>query len=43
MAATLVEPAVLIAAARSVVFGLGVTQQHQTTHGAIPIRFMSAD
>ena len=36
-AATLVEAAVLIPAARRVVFGLGMTQQHQTAHGAISI------
>jgi hypothetical protein len=40
--ATVVQPAVLIAARRRVVFGLGVTQQHQTAHGAISIRFKSA-
>ena len=39
--AAVVEPAVLIAAARRVVFGLGVTQQHQTAHGAISIRSKS--
>ena len=39
--AAVVEPAVLIAAARRVGFGLGVTQQHQTAHGAISIRFRS--
>ncbi len=38
-AAAVVEAAVLIAAARRVVLGLGVTQQHQTAHGAISIRF----
>ena len=43
MAAAIVEPAVLIAARRRVVFGLGMTQQHQTAHGAIPIRFKSGD
>ena len=37
--AAVVETAVLVAAARCVVFGLGVTQQHQTAHGAISIRF----
>jgi hypothetical protein len=37
--AALVEAAVLILAAGRVVFGLGVTQQHQTAHGAISIRF----
>jgi hypothetical protein len=37
--AAVVEAAVLVAAARRVVFGLGVTQQHQTAHDAIPIRF----
>jgi len=37
LAATVVEPAVLIAAARRVGLGLGVTQQHQTAHGAISI------
>src|SRR5665647_1939316 len=42
MVATLVQPAVLIAARGRVVFGLGVTQQHQTAHGAISIRFKSA-
>ena len=41
MAATIVQLAVLIAARRRVVFGLGVTQQHQTAHGAISIRFKS--
>jgi hypothetical protein len=41
--APFVEPPVLIAAARRVVFGLGVTQQHQTAHGAISIRFKPAD
>ena len=35
--------AVLIAAASRVVLGLGVTQQHQTAHGAISIRYKSAD
>ena len=37
--AALVETAVLVAAGGRVVFGLGVTQQHQTAHGAISIRF----
>ena len=32
-AAALVETAVLVMARRRVVFGLGVTQQHQTAHG----------
>jgi hypothetical protein len=41
--ATFVEPAVLITSAGRFVFGLGVTQQHQTAHGAISIRFKSAD
>ena len=41
MPAAVVEPAILIAAARRVVFGLGVTQQHQTAHGAISIRSRS--
>ena len=36
--AAIVEPAVLVAARRRVGFGLGVTQQHQTAHGAISIR-----
>ena len=40
-AAAIVQPAVLIAARRRFVFGLGVTQQHQTAHGAISIRFKS--
>jgi hypothetical protein len=40
--AAMVQPAVLIAARRCVVFGLGVTEQHQTAHGAISIRFKSA-
>jgi hypothetical protein len=31
-AATLIQSAVLIAAARRVALGLGVTQQHQTAH-----------
>ena len=31
--AALVETAVLVMARRRVVFGLGVTQQHQTAHG----------
>ena len=35
--AAVVEPAVLIAAAWRVVLGLGVTQQHQTAHGAFSI------
>jgi anaerobic selenocysteine-containing dehydrogenase len=43
MAATLVQLAVLIAARRSFVFGLGMTQQQQTAHGAISIRFKSGD
>jgi hypothetical protein len=43
LAAAVVETAVLIAAAGRVVLGLGVTQQHQTAHGAISIRFKSAD
>jgi hypothetical protein len=34
MAAAAIEPTVLIAAARRIVFGLGVPQQHQTAHGA---------
>jgi hypothetical protein len=42
VAATVVEPAILIAARRRVMFGLGVTQQQQTAHGAISIRFKSA-
>jgi hypothetical protein len=42
-AAAIVEPAILIAARRRFVFGLGVTQQHQTAHGAISIRFQLAD
>jgi hypothetical protein len=37
--ATVIETAVLVAAAGRVVFGLGVTQQQQTAHVAIPIRF----
>jgi hypothetical protein len=37
--AAVVETAVLVAAAGRVVFSLGMTQQHQTAHGAIPIRF----
>jgi hypothetical protein len=41
--AAVIETAVLIAAASRVVLGLGVTQQHQTAHGAISIRFTSAD
>jgi hypothetical protein len=39
--APLVEPAVLIAARRCIGFGLGVTQQHQTAHGTISVRFKS--
>ena len=31
--AAVVETAVLVVARRRVVFGLGVTQQHQTAHG----------
>ena len=31
--ATVVQPAVLVAARGRVSFGLGVTQQHQTAHG----------
>jgi len=42
-AAAVVETAVPIAARGRVVFGLGVTQQHQTAHSAISIRFQSAD
>jgi hypothetical protein len=38
LAATVIEAAVLVPAARRVVLGLGVTQQQQTTHGAISIR-----
>jgi hypothetical protein len=41
--ATVVEPAVLVAAAGCVGFGLGMAQQQQTAHGAISIRFKSAD
>ena len=37
-AAAVVEPAVLVVARRRVGLGLGVTQQHQTAHGAISIR-----
>jgi hypothetical protein len=37
--AAVIETAVLVAAGGCVVFGLGVTQQHQTAHGAISIRF----
>jgi hypothetical protein len=43
MQAAIVEPAVPIAARGSVVLGLGVTQQHQTAHGAISIGFKSPD
>ena len=39
MAAAVVEPAVLIAAAWRVVFGLGVPQQHQTAHGGFRCDF----
>jgi hypothetical protein len=39
--AAVVEPAVPITAAWRVALGLGVTQQHQTAHGAISIRFNS--
>jgi hypothetical protein len=42
VAATIIETPVLIAARRRVMFSLGVTQQHQTAHGAISIRFKSA-
>jgi hypothetical protein len=35
LVATLVEPAVLVTAARRVGLGLGVTQQHQTAHGIL--------
>jgi hypothetical protein len=33
--AAVVEPAVLVATARRVSLGLGVTQQHQTAHGIL--------
>ena len=33
--AAVVEPAVLVLARGRVMFGLGVTQQHQTAHGRI--------
>ncbi len=39
-AAAIVEAAILVAAARRVRLGLGVTQQHQTAHG-IPESFCS--
>ena len=35
LAATVIESAVLVAAARRVVLGLGVTKQHQTAHDGI--------
>jgi hypothetical protein len=35
LVAALVEPAVLVTAARRVGLGLGVTQQHQTAHGIL--------
>jgi hypothetical protein len=35
--------AVLVAAGGRVVLSLGVTQQHQTAHGAISIRFKALD
>jgi hypothetical protein len=41
VAAAVVEPSVHIAAAGRVGLGLGVTQQHQTAHGAISLRFKS--
>jgi hypothetical protein len=41
-AAAVVEPSVHIAATGRVMLGLGVTQQHQTAHGAISIRFKSS-
>jgi glycine/D-amino acid oxidase-like deaminating enzyme len=37
-AAAVIEAAVMVLAAGRVGFGLGVTQQHQTAHGAISIR-----
>ncbi|GAB9169838.1 hypothetical protein BDS110ZK25_80510 [Bradyrhizobium diazoefficiens] len=33
--AAVVEPAILVTAARRVSLGLGVTQQHQTAHGTL--------
>src|ERR1700730_4224976 len=39
LVAALVEPAVLITTGRSVGLGLGMTQQHQTAHNAVSIRF----
>ncbi|MEY9753872.1 hypothetical protein ABIE73_001267 [Bradyrhizobium yuanmingense] len=35
LVAAVVEPAVLVTAARCVGLGLGVTQQHQTAHGIL--------
>lgn len=35
LVAAVVEPAVLVTAARRVSLGLGVTQQHQTAHGTL--------
>jgi len=39
LCSALIETAVLVPAGGCVVFGLGVTQQHQTAHDAISIRF----
>ena len=39
LAATVIKAAIAVAARWRVDLGLGVTQQHQTAHGGISIRF----